>query len=487
MRWTSWLAVGVFAVGCGGAGEPWPGAESGGDVAGVTAAATATCGNGVVEAGELCDGAAVVSCSSLSGLYTAGQTRCASTCQGYEVARDCTRRAGLLTELVRPAVRDAQRWGDARCNDGTSFAFKFSPSPTGSKVWVINTVGGGYCDGKTAPCGDRDRKLTSGFLPADRHVTEGALGGSAILSRDPEENPTFAQANQVSGHYCSSDLWTGTQTTRRPVDGNLNLYFAGRLNARAMLDILRRDYGLDDRDPEVKVVFTGQSAGGQGAQNNADQLARSMPRAWAGQRLWILPVAGWMTLDWNDPNYTQGGLGDPDPVVSESLLSLYQAEFSPECRALAQANGRSGAACFSGLPAVAALHLPRARGGLGLRVLAASNRRDPAYTSHHGLTDTSAQTNAAMQAWDDLMTREMRESGVRWLFAPSDDPRVGTTPLHGVYEYWRVPFKTYSAANDACGVPYTVRDFRELVTRFFEDPSPDTSRLKVCFNGEWLP
>ena len=202
-----------------------------------------------------------------------------------------------------------------------------------------------------------------------------------------------------------------------------------------------------------------------------------------GVQTCALPIS----LNWNDPSYTQGDKGDPDPVVSERLLALYKAEFSPECRALAQSSGRTAAACFSGLPAMASIHLPRARGGLGLRLMAATNRRDPVYTGHHGLTDTSAQTNAALQAWDDLMASEMRDSGVRWLFAPSDDGRVGTTRLHGMYDFWRVPFFAYNAANDVCDEPYTVPDLRDMVTRFFEDPAPDTSRLKVCFTGEWLP
>ncbi len=82
---------------------------------------------------------------------------------------------------------------------------------------------------------------------------------------------------------------------------------------------------------------------------------------------------------------------------------------------------------------------------------------------------------------------EMLESGVRWLFAPADDPRVGSNKLHGLYEWWQVPFKPYDPANDGCDKPYTVTNYRDMVTLFFEDPTPATSRLKVCFNGEWLP
>jgi O-palmitoleoyl-L-serine hydrolase len=479
MRGASWW-VAALLVGCGGGDRLSEGEGQ------ASSALAATCGNGVVEDGELCDGPAVA-CTSLSALYTAGQTVCASNCQGYETARDCTRKTGALVETVRPGLRDPQRWGGAKCNDGSEFAFKFSPSPTGSKVWILNTQGGGYCDGVTNPCADRGPHLTSKGLPLDRTVNTNPLSGSGILSRDPAENPTFANANQASGHYCSSDLWTGTNPTPQLVDDNRKLYFTGRLNARAMLEILRRDYGLDDRDPEVKIIWTGQSAGGQGAQNNADQLARTMPQARAAQRLWIISNAGWMPLNWNDPAYTQGGVGDPDPVVTERLATLYRAEFSPECRALARAAGRPASACFAGLPAMAAIHRPVSKGGLGLRLLAATNRRDPVYTGHHGLKDSSAQTNAAMQAWDDLMAQEMGDSGVRWLFAPSDDPRVGSTPLHGIYDWWQVPFKAYNPANDVCDAPYTVANYRDMVTRFFEDSAPATSRLKVCFNGEWLP
>lgn len=485
MRWHPFVVSVVVMMACGGK-DGAPENEASGELARVASAVTATCGNGLVEEGELCDGTAQVTCGSLSALYTAGKTVCASNCQGYEVARDCTRKTGIISETIRPALRNASRWGDAKCNDGSSFTFKFSPSPTGSKVWIINTEGGGYCDGYTNICADRGSWLSSNSLDPDRTLSATSAGGSNILSRDPNENPTFANANQASGHYCSSDLWSGTNTVPQPVDNGLKLLFSGRLNARAMLEILRRDYGLDDRDPTLKIIWTGQSAGGQGAQNNADQLARAMPKARADRRLWIISSAGWMPLNWNNPSYTQGGKGDPDTVVSERLSTLYKAEFSPECRALAQANGRPASACFSGMAAMAAIHLPQSRGGLGLRLMAATNRRDAVYTSHHGLTDSSAQTHAALQQWDDLMAKEMRDSGIRWLFAPSDDPRMGTK-LHGIYDWWQVPFKGYDAANDVCDDPYTAADYRGMVTRFFEDTAPDTSHLRVCFNGEWLP
>lgn len=200
MRWTSVIMSVVFWAGCGGGSLEAQGGPPE-VLAHEEAAASATCGNGIVEEGELCDGTAQVACTSLSALYTAGRTVCASNCQGYEVARDCTRKTGSVVETIRPALREPSRWGGAKCNDGTSFAFKFSPSPTGSKTWVIATEGGGYCDGYTKACANRGPMLSSKGMPVDRTLTASMAGASSILSRDPAENPTFADANQASGHY----------------------------------------------------------------------------------------------------------------------------------------------------------------------------------------------------------------------------------------------------------------------------------------------
>lgn len=92
MRWYPFVAVVGFMVGCTGGDAP-PEGEGPGAMARVAASTTATCGNGIVEEGELCDSSTPVACTALSALYTAGQTVCASNCQSDE--RDARVRRSL--------------------------------------------------------------------------------------------------------------------------------------------------------------------------------------------------------------------------------------------------------------------------------------------------------------------------------------------------------------------------------------------------------
>src|SRR5687768_15910212 len=95
----------------------------------------ALCGNGVIDVGEACDGGSIA-CATLGGSWSAGTAPCRTSCAGADVSM-CTLRAPGSSEVVKPAQRDPTRWAQARCNDGTPFAFRISLAPTPSPVWVI--------------------------------------------------------------------------------------------------------------------------------------------------------------------------------------------------------------------------------------------------------------------------------------------------------------------------------------------------------------
>lgn len=190
--------------------------------------------------------------------------------------------------LVRPAdVRSD--WVDARCNDGTPFAYtvREGTEPT----WVINLSGGFYCNDLGSPCSERKRRLTT-TLPDTPGAPRARRG---VLDPDPARNPTFAGAHHVEAHYCSSDFWLGGSTERQPTSGDpqQGWYFSGRRNLAVLLASLASQ-GLDEADPGTRVLLLGTSAGGIGLVGNLDTIAAAFPNALPQGRLKVLLDGAWL-------------------------------------------------------------------------------------------------------------------------------------------------------------------------------------------------
>jgi hypothetical protein len=200
---------------------------------------------------------------------------------------------------VRPADRDQSRWASARCSDGSPFSFQVRLSQTGtSNIWVILLEGGGGCDDARVSCANRqlglitskgsDRDYSPAFLVSLPGTPQRATG---VLSLDPVANPVFSDANHVIAQHCSSDNFSGASSDLIPNSGSIDnvdgggdggpgpgWYFSRRLNIQAMFEILAQRYGLNDGNPNTKVLFIGQSAGGEGVLANAAQLGNVLPQ-----------------------------------------------------------------------------------------------------------------------------------------------------------------------------------------------------------------
>lgn len=290
---------------------------------------TASCGNGVTDAGEACDGGSIP-CATLGGSWGGGTARCRTSCAGWDVST-CTLAAPGSSEVVKPAERDPARWAPARCNDGTPFAFRISLAPTPSPIWVIQLEGGGYCDDATRPCKDREPRLITTLPLADRGT--GPVQNQGIFSRDPGKNPTFAGANHVLAHYCSSDFWHGATTELRPSAVSPGgWYYSGRANVRALLEILAQRYGLDDQNPALQVLYGGNSAGAFGAQLNSAFVAQQLPNTRAGGRFKALFDAPWF-LDWDDPAHRIVNANVRDREVWRRARAYWAASGDPDCEA----------------------------------------------------------------------------------------------------------------------------------------------------------
>lgn len=430
----------------------------------------ATCGNGAVDGAELCDGPPVA-CNSLSPVWSAGTAACRADCSGYDVT-SCTLGAQRV-DTIYPANHDP-RWANARCNDQTPFAFQVSMAPVRTDKWVVYFEGGGACDGIYTSCKGRPAALTSTKAYESEHSSNWATKIGVVLSRDPAVNPDFHDANFVFGQYCSSDGWSGTNTTPQPITtktGTAQWVFTGRNNARALAQLLFRDFGLDDH--ESRILVTGNSAGGIGAFLNVDLFATRMPTAIAERRIALLPSAAWSNTEFSDPNFPYAGSKEPFATISAKVEAVYGFDADPKCLALAAAAGAPKSACAGSVFNHRASASP-APVGWGIRTLVAKNREDAATMNDYRLPPTDTTDPAAIKAradWLAQMNDELKD--VAWLYAP-DDPMKSATDdnLHGMISdplVWTF---------DPPGFPGL--SLQKLVSRFWADGMP----ARVVFAGD---
>jgi len=367
-------------------------------------AAADLCGNGLLDTGEICEPGIPGACAELGSTWSGGMATCRSDCMRWDVAA-CVRADPASWETVEPTLR-APQWSTARCNDGSPFDFDVRLAAQPTKTWVIYLDGGGFCDDVAHPCADREMRYRTSSPQVDRELSTTQKGG--IHSRNTTANPTFAGANHVTATYCSSDLWAGATTDRRPTAGDPvnGWYFSGHANVAAMFALLQQRYGLDDADTETEVLFTGSSAGGFGAHFNAAVAEAALPATTTRGQMRLFVDAGWVA-DWTDPDpapphYYIGDATIPDAEVWSRARTLWGATFDPACEAAVTTPSR----CVFG-----AIWYPYV--ATRLPTLIQQSSIDAIFTSNHGI-DTST-SNPTRDAWQ--LAVETSLVGVSWLFS----------------------------------------------------------------------
>ncbi len=376
------------------------------------------CGDGARYAPEACDGG-TVACTVLGATFTAGDAPCRADCTGYDPAGCALAADSEAWEAVTPALRDPARWADARCNDGSPFTFRLRLSRTGSRTWVFALRGGGLCDDHALPCWTRKRELTTAPPQIDRELFRPDDKTGGVFLRDAAVNPAFASANHVFGPYCSSDAWSGARTERVATTGSPDgWFFAGRLNARALLEAVIAAYGLDDTAPDTRVLWAGESAGCVGALATADLAATALPLTAGAGRLKVELDAAWLVAGWDDPAAPLGLAAEPDREVVGRAFVWWGGQVGPLCEAGRAAAGGQASDCLFG-----ALGLPYLQdappAGLGLPVFVQQSLQDEELLTFHGLQGDPAGAAAYAEA----SLAEMAD--VRWLFA-ADEPYHST-------------------------------------------------------------
>ena len=367
--------------------------------------------------------------------------------------------------MIKPAVRDP-RWEVARCNDGTPFDFLYRPGAPGSDVWIIYLQGGGFGDDVAFPTIERGPELTS-----TTGIADGVRGPVPVLEHglfgSGAGNPDFEDAHMVFAHYCSSDLYTGRGTERRPVAGSADgFYFAGRHNMRAMVDILTERYGLDDGNSELEVLWGGASAGCVGATQTVDIAAEALPNAAGDDRLRVLADGAYLIeTPTDEPDLFWGASPVGGVQMLTDAIAYWDAEPLPACTSAERGECYYGRAWYPaitdslGLPvAVAMSNMDEVI--LGLRGACSEGCGSGGGTCFPGCAPLTAERYAAFRA---AHREEWMSLGVSWLFA------------------WGSPEHTAALVDNRWnGPPGASEPLRGLVADFFYER---TAPRQVYVNG----
>lgn len=394
---------------------------------------------------QICTPNAVVSCNSLAGLWGSGDARCMSNGLTYDVT-SCVRTGtnNRVSETVYPAQRDA-RWSNAKCNKDGDFVFEISYPKKPSGVWQIELQGGGFCIENgygISGCSNRDYGLIS-----PSHTSGGPAYGPdrSVVNESKDSDPDFGNAIQVHAHYCSSDLWTGTNTSGASIhyDGDnstQNWPFTGHYNVLAMLDILSERYGLNDNNKKLSIHFRGQSAGGWGVVNNVADVKAKFPKIASRGQLMASAWSGYLPLTWNNPVYPVFGLTDAltGPFTAldgfEYGASVWLSALYGPCTA---DNRDEPTKCLSADSMYSYITAPEnnGHGGMDIPLLIFQNAQDQVYLDQYGVpkykdTLNSKSVDARNEFIQDMSTAlaidfsNPNVSGkIKWLYAVSD-PQV---------------------------------------------------------------
>ncbi|MBL7057482.1 hypothetical protein ISS09_04325 [Candidatus Woesearchaeota archaeon] len=342
-----------------------------------------------------------VACKDISPLFSEGET---IWNEDHYNIYNCGLSTITQSEMVKPALRD-DKWKNARCNDGTPFGFSVQLS--GSDEWVIMLQGGGVCNDINLPCKTRG-KITTPNNP-DRVLVQPKVTG--VFNPDSRANPDFYEANKVFGFYCSSDVWSGTSTSTVTTTGG-EFYFSGQYNFKAMIEILKERYGLEDNNPNTKVLLAGTSAGGQGVMANAHIIKELMPTSSSERRIKLVNDAG-NTWNFDDPEYRPIGIDITFAEAQEQSYDFWHSSLNPYCEEAMNNQGNHPGQCF-----MTHIMYPYVYKNLDLPFLIQSSSIDSFFINMHGI-----DPERDPEALERFRTNSLKQmEGIDWLFSGGDKP-----------------------------------------------------------------
>lgn len=420
-------------------------------------ATTSSSENSVITSSP-CGFGQTVECKKLANIWQSGQATCASDEKSYDIS-ECVRRSPQfqpdrrISETVYPAERDT-RWVNARCNKEGNFPFTISYPPNPDGTWVIKLEGGGFCgfDGDHNGNGDGSCSTREEFLvqPIKTNGKPFDPDGQVEMDLDNSSDPDWANAIIVKGNYCSSDLWSGTNTTGvlinyRNDKSATKWVFTGYYNIDAMLDILKERYGMDDNNPNLQIHFRGQSAGGWGVFTHAEDVKSRFPKTAAKGNLMLSSWQAYIPDDWEYDNFPFLGVIDPIDgpwSIIEAFhfmtKNTWKSKLNPKC--LSDHPDRPQE-CMFARTMYEYITKPESEGGMDLPLLIYQNRQDqlymnlfslPFYMSEGSLDpDYDFAGYVQRNTYDAEMDEQMGihfdyalgkpvTDKIKWLYAPKD-------------------------------------------------------------------
>lgn len=158
---------------------------------------------------------------------------------------------------------------DGICNDGTKPRHYYRESLPGphENDWIFRFEGGNSCFSPET-CEDRASGEEAAFMTtaAVSIIYEDPEGG--FFNGSPDKNPFFHDYHMISGHYCTSDAWSGTN----PADGegnDIDIHFMGHANVIGMFMEAKARWDLDSAR---RCIVFGFSAGGIGVMAASESI-----------------------------------------------------------------------------------------------------------------------------------------------------------------------------------------------------------------------
>ena len=283
-----------------------------------------------------------------------------------------------------------------RCGDGSPYAFWLRLAPNGSPAWrvVTDMQGGGVCLFENDCAG-----VSPGLFKAD----EGQPGGG-YLSTNAAVNP-FSDWTMLFMPYCTQDLHIGGGATSTFPSITVHRY--GAVNARAALRYLRDVLWaeLEASDPDgwhpdrLRVMFSGESAGGYGAMYNyhvpLDELR------------WV-----------NTTSVPDSGLA---LGILSALVPLMGGTANPAWNLLPMLPSYCTANDCGFGPAIEAATAPRLGGTPWQQMLNLSNQVDSVQSGTTGFANLPAFVNAVRSTY----CSERGQNGLHW-FLPASSSAIHT-------------------------------------------------------------
>jgi hypothetical protein len=230
----------------------------------------------------------------------------------------------------RPMLRyEFSQNTNAYCNDYSTPAHYYRPALEGpnEKNWIIRFEGGNSCFDPVT-CDERIRDDPQMMTTATtKLVFEDPEGG--LFNGDPALNPNFHDWNMISGHYCSSDAWSGTSDAE---DNDVGIPFKGHEVAIGVFMEAEYRWNLSSAD---RVIVFGFSAGGIGIMSGSEQIKDWFDENAPNVELFFLMDSSWFLAsmeDWGNmtcatqdtcslSDQMQFGLVNWQPVYSENCAA----------------------------------------------------------------------------------------------------------------------------------------------------------------------